>query len=210
VYLSTRSGAHVMKRVGFKGYPYDYILLRPYLYRLIDIFPVDFVSWLLNHSTWMPSLITDYTQSCLTIMFLSKDPIINDHIGSKLLAGQITQKYDIERFTENGVILKEIMLPPKLMLLSSQLGTHGNFHSLKKAIFPAAELQCRWATQVLAGKCSLPSEKEMMVDIQDRYQINSSRYTPSEKNSIRVDYIQFCDDLASQFGAKPSLLKLFH
>ncbi|GIX93654.1 dimethylaniline monooxygenase 2 [Caerostris darwini] len=245
VYLSTRSGAHVMKRVGFKGYPYDYILLRPYLYRLIDIFPVDFVSWLFE------SLYLDaqFDHRLYTVVpdhhVLSKDPIINDHIGSKLLAGQITQKYDIERFTEDGVIFKGDHAATKAGAVIIATGYTWKFPFLEEGIlnvdndiinlykcmfpphlphstlaiigfflpfgpgFPAAELQCRWATQVLAGKCSLPSEKEMMVDIQDRYQINSSRYTPSEKNSIRVDYIQFCDDLASQFGAKPSLLKLF-
>ncbi|GBM78080.1 Dimethylaniline monooxygenase [N-oxide-forming] 2 [Araneus ventricosus] len=37
---------------------------------------------------------------------LSKDPVLNDHFGSKLLSGSIVQKPNIQRFTENGVIFE--------------------------------------------------------------------------------------------------------
>ncbi|GBO02051.1 hypothetical protein AVEN_139520-1 [Araneus ventricosus] len=36
----------------------------------------------------------------------SKDPVLNDHFGSKLLSGSIVQKPNIQRFTENGVIFE--------------------------------------------------------------------------------------------------------
>ncbi|KAF8781437.1 Dimethylaniline monooxygenase like protein [Argiope bruennichi] len=75
--------------------------------------------------------------------------------------------------------------------------------------FPIGELQCRWAAQVLTGKCSLPSKDKMIKDINDRFMHNITRYAPNEKMSIRVDYIKYCDDIASQSGAKPNFLKLF-
>ncbi|GBN42772.1 Dimethylaniline monooxygenase [N-oxide-forming] 2, partial [Araneus ventricosus] len=45
VYLSARNGAYVVNRVGLNGIPYDYDMLRPYLYQLMDILPVKFISW---------------------------------------------------------------------------------------------------------------------------------------------------------------------
>ncbi|GFR01765.1 dimethylaniline monooxygenase 5 [Trichonephila clavata] len=48
VYLSTRSGAHVINRIGPSGYPYDYTLLRRYLLGLLDFLPATFVSWILE------------------------------------------------------------------------------------------------------------------------------------------------------------------
>ncbi|GBO33933.1 Dimethylaniline monooxygenase [N-oxide-forming] 2 [Araneus ventricosus] len=75
--------------------------------------------------------------------------------------------------------------------------------------FPPGELQCRWVAQVFAGKCKLPSKKIMLEHTKRRYEANVARYGPSEKVSIKVDYIQYCDELAAEFGAKPNLLKYF-
>ncbi|GFR03228.1 dimethylaniline monooxygenase 2 [Trichonephila clavata] len=117
-------------------------------------------------------------------------------------------------FLEEGIIEKEndkinlykCMFPPQL--------PHATLIIIGFVLpfgpgFPLGELQCRWAVQVLAGKCKLPPKEKMYQEIKKRYKINSKRYTPSEKMSARVDYISYCDDIASQFGAKPDLLKLF-
>ncbi|GBN05601.1 Dimethylaniline monooxygenase [N-oxide-forming] 2 [Araneus ventricosus] len=74
--------------------------------------------------------------------------------------------------------------------------------------FPILELQCRYAVQILAGKCKLPSYELMLKDVKEKYGSNLSRFTPSEKMSLRVDYIEYSNELASKFGAKPNLLKL--
>ncbi|XP_054708253.1 flavin-containing monooxygenase 5-like [Uloborus diversus] len=74
--------------------------------------------------------------------------------------------------------------------------------------FPLGEMQCRWATQLFAGNCKLPSEEEMMNDIKKRHEENCKRYAPSDKMTIRVDYIQYLDEIASQFGAKPNLWRI--
>ncbi|CAL1263036.1 unnamed protein product [Larinioides sclopetarius] len=74
--------------------------------------------------------------------------------------------------------------------------------------FPVLELQCRYAVQVLAGKCKLPCYELMLKDIKDKYRSNFSRFAPNEKMSLRVDYIEYSNELASMFGAKPNLLKL--
>jgi len=74
--------------------------------------------------------------------------------------------------------------------------------------FPIGELQCRWAAQMFAGKCKLPSKEEMVKDINRRHSRNVARYGPSNKQTVRVDYTQFLDELAEQIGCKPYLLKI--
>lgn len=73
--------------------------------------------------------------------------------------------------------------------------------------FPAGELQIRRACYLLAGKDKLPSKDIMMKDIIKRYEANKKRYCPGEKLSIRLDFVQYCDEIAKQFGVKPNLWK---
>ncbi|XP_015914889.2 flavin-containing monooxygenase 5 isoform X1 [Parasteatoda tepidariorum] len=75
--------------------------------------------------------------------------------------------------------------------------------------FPLGEMQCRWAAQVYSGKCSLPSEEVMMESINKRYEENLKRFAPHEKMSVRVDYVQYMDEIAEEIGAKPNMWKLF-
>lgn len=74
--------------------------------------------------------------------------------------------------------------------------------------FPLGDMQTRWAAQVFNGKCLPPSEEEMMDDIKKKYEENCKRYAPSDKNSVRVEYIQYADELGSMFGAKPNMWRL--
>ncbi|XP_055929743.1 flavin-containing monooxygenase 5-like [Argiope bruennichi] len=75
--------------------------------------------------------------------------------------------------------------------------------------FPLGEMQCRWAAQVLSGHCKLPSEEDMLKEIKTRHKQNAERFSPSEKMSVRVDYIPYMDDIANEIGCKPNLWKLF-
>ncbi|GIX93644.1 dimethylaniline monooxygenase 2 [Caerostris darwini] len=244
VYLSTRSGAHVIRRVGPHGYPFDYTLARRWIFLLMAILPYKWMSYLLENIYLDPQFNRDLYAIKPDHHVLSKDPAINDHIHSKFISGSVIQKPDIERFTEHGVIFKgdtevteadvvimatgytwkfpfleegiivkegdkinlyKLMFPPHL--------EHSTFAVLGFLLpfgpgFPVGELQCRWAAQVLAGKCKLPSEKEMVEDINKRYNTNILKYARSDKVSVRVDYVPYCDELASQFGVKPNLLKI--
>ncbi|CAL1263046.1 unnamed protein product [Larinioides sclopetarius] len=245
VYLSTRSGAHVLQRVGPHGYPYDYVLLRRCIFFWFDILPPNVVSWLLESLYLDPQFNHNIYAVKPTHHIFSKDPVINDHITSKLLSGSVKQKPNIQRFTEDGVIFEGDSEVTKADAVIMATGYTWKFPFLEEGIiveeeakislykcvfpinlkhptlavigfvlpfgpgFPIGELQCRWATQVLAGKYNLPSKREMIKDINDRYKKNIARYAPSEKMSIRVDYIKYCDDIASQFGAKPNFFKIF-
>lgn len=74
--------------------------------------------------------------------------------------------------------------------------------------FPLGEIQCRWVAQVFAGNLKLPSKEIMMEEVVKRHEENVKRYRPGDKMSIRVDFIPYMDDIASQFGAKPNLWKM--
>ncbi|GIY81385.1 flavin-containing monooxygenase 5 [Caerostris darwini] len=74
--------------------------------------------------------------------------------------------------------------------------------------FPIGEMQCRWAALVLSGHCKLPSKEIRMEDSKKRHEENRKRYAPSNKLSIRVDYIQYMDEIATEIGCKPNFWKL--
>ena len=75
--------------------------------------------------------------------------------------------------------------------------------------FPAGELQIRWLMELLKGNVQLPPETEMREDIKQRREYRNVRFTDSERHEHQVDWINFMDDISSQFGAKPNLWKIF-
>lgn len=245
VYLSSRSGAFVLNRVGPDGYPVDYILIRRYITKLIDIVPINILSWIMENS-----IINQRFNSKLYAVepkwhVLSKDPVFNDHIGSKLLSGSVIQKGDILKFSENGVIFEGESSVTEADIVVMATGYTWKFPYLDKAVnieegdkinlykcvfppnlkhptlafigfllpfgpgFPLGEMQCRWVAQVLAGKCKLPSREEMLYEINMRHYKNSLRYNPSNKQTVRVDYTQYLDEIAKEIGCMPNFLKLF-
>lgn len=74
--------------------------------------------------------------------------------------------------------------------------------------FPCVEMQCRWASLILSGKCKLPTQKAMMIDIDKQYLSNVKRYGDSDRVFIHADFIVYLDDIAAKIGAKPNLIKL--
>ncbi|GBN30747.1 Dimethylaniline monooxygenase [N-oxide-forming] 2 [Araneus ventricosus] len=245
VYLSARNGVHVVNRVGLNGIPYDYALFRPYLYQLMDIFPIKFVSWCVETGY----LDTQFNHKLYAVVpkqhLLTRDPSVTSNFSAKLINGAVIQKPGIQRFTEDGVIFEGETEVTKADVVIMATGYTWNFPFLEEGVlvreedrldlykcvfpiqlkhptlafigfispfgpgFPPGELQCRWVAQVFAGKCKLPSQKEMLKHTKKRYKTNVARYGPSEKVSIKVDFIQYCDEIAVEFGAKPDLLNYF-
>ncbi|XP_072293924.1 flavin-containing monooxygenase 5-like [Eucyclogobius newberryi] len=76
------------------------------------------------------------------------------------------------------------------------------------AIMPISEIQARWATRVFKGLVKLPSTSAMQRDIKCKEDTMCKRYVASQRHTIQVDYIDYMDEIASQFGAMPNFLKL--
>ncbi|XP_015906489.2 dimethylaniline monooxygenase [N-oxide-forming] 2 [Parasteatoda tepidariorum] len=244
VYLSTRSGAHVLTRAGPHGLPIDYVLFRRYITFLLDILPTNLCSWLLECFFLDLKFNSRLYAVAPEFHILSKDPVFNDHLASKLISGSIIQKREISKFAENGVIFEGETSITEADAVIMGTGYTWKFPFLEKDIrtdledqinlykciwppnlehstmafagyilpfgpgFPLGELQCRWIAQVFAGNVKLPSKKEMLDDITKRNEANERRYGPSDKQSIRVDYVQYEDEIAEQIGAKPNLWKI--
>ncbi|XP_013400134.1 dimethylaniline monooxygenase [N-oxide-forming] 5 [Lingula anatina] len=77
------------------------------------------------------------------------------------------------------------------------------------ALFPIAELQCRWATRVFKGLIKLPDKEVMEADMTAKRDAMAKRYVQSQRHTIQVDWVPYMDELATHVGCKPNLLKLF-
>ncbi|XP_050040208.2 flavin-containing monooxygenase 5-like [Dermacentor andersoni] len=107
---------------------------------------------------------------------------------------------------DNHVHLYKYVFPPQLKHPS--LAVIGLIQTLGP-IFPAAEMQSRWMAKLLSEKRSLPSEEAMLEDIRKKRDSMRRRYTASPRYNMEVDWLSYMDELASQIGARPNLLKYF-
>ncbi|KAM4860752.1 flavin-containing monooxygenase 5-like [Thomomys bottae] len=76
------------------------------------------------------------------------------------------------------------------------------------ATIPTSELQSRWVVRVFAGLKKLPSESNMMADINRRKQKMAKKFVKSPRVAHRVQYIDYMDEIASEIGVKPNLFSL--
>ncbi|XP_003767440.1 dimethylaniline monooxygenase [N-oxide-forming] 5-like [Sarcophilus harrisii] len=113
---------------------------------------------------------------------------------------------DLIKVTDNEVSLYKLMFPPDLE--QPTLAIIGLIQPLG-IVLPIAELQSRWATRVFKGLNKLPSVKDMMADITQRKKAMEKRYVKSPRHTIQVDHIEYMDEIATQIGVKPNLLRLF-
>ncbi|XP_051929196.1 flavin-containing monooxygenase 5-like [Hippocampus zosterae] len=87
------------------------------------------------------------------------------------------------------------------------LAVVGFIHALG-AIMPQAEMQARWAVQVLKGRKKLPSSQVMVKAVEKDTKSMKQSYIVSKLTPLQVDFVTYMDDLAGEIGARPSLLWL--
>lgn len=112
---------------------------------------------------------------------------------------------DIVHFKDNKVHLYKYSIIPTLK--HHTLAIIGLIQPLGP-IFPVAEMQSRWFTQVLKGNLKLPAKECMEKDIKAKNEANAKRYTDSTRHTIQIDWIPFMDELSKAIGAKPNLIKM--
>ncbi|XP_075545128.1 flavin-containing monooxygenase 5-like [Dermacentor variabilis] len=113
---------------------------------------------------------------------------------------------DVVPVVDNQVQLYKYVFPPQLKHPS--LAIIGLVQPAG-AMFPISELQSRWMAELLSEKRSLPSEEAMFEDIRKKRDSMRRRYVASLRHTIQVDWINYMDELASQIGARPNILKCF-
>ncbi|XP_047561331.1 flavin-containing monooxygenase 5-like [Lutra lutra] len=77
------------------------------------------------------------------------------------------------------------------------------------ATIPTSELQSRWAVRVFKGLNKLPSMRGMMDDIRKKRKKNEKEFLNKPHDTLRVQYVDYMDEIASEIGVKPNLLSLF-
>ncbi|CAG2106556.1 unnamed protein product, partial [Medioppia subpectinata] len=105
VYLSTRSGSWVLRRVGLSGRPFDGQFNRRSMQTLLSLTPYPiqcyfgemYVNTKFNHKL--------YDLKPKHRLF-AQHPMVNDDLPNRVLAGYVCVKPNIDRFTENGVVFE--------------------------------------------------------------------------------------------------------
>uniref|UniRef100_A0A023GL55 Flavin-containing monooxygenase n=1 Tax=Amblyomma triste TaxID=251400 RepID=A0A023GL55_AMBTT len=111
---------------------------------------------------------------------------------------------DVVSVVDNQVQLYKYVFPPHLK--HPTMAIIGLIQPIG-AIFPIAELQARWMAELLTKKRSLPSEEAMHENIRKKLAAMRRRYVDSPRHTIQVDWIDYMDELASQIGARPNMIK---
>ncbi|KAH9373202.1 hypothetical protein HPB48_004947 [Haemaphysalis longicornis] len=113
---------------------------------------------------------------------------------------------DVVSVVDNHVQLYKYVFPPQLR--HPTLAVIGLIQPVG-AIFPISEMQSRWMGELLCKRRSLPSAEAMYENIRRKQEAMRRRYVGSPRHTIQVDWINYMDELASQIGARPQLLKYF-
>ncbi|XP_041493977.1 flavin-containing monooxygenase 5 isoform X2 [Microtus oregoni] len=112
---------------------------------------------------------------------------------------------DSVKVVKNKVSLYKKVFPPNLE--KPTLAIIGLIQPLG-AIMPISELQGRWATQVFKGLKQLPSQREMLEDINKSREEMEKRYVDSQRHTIQGDYVDTMEEIAELLGVRPNLLSL--
>jgi len=111
---------------------------------------------------------------------------------------KIEKEFDVE-YRENLTWMYKMMIPPKYPNIAFPGLVQPN-----GAIFPVAEMQCRYITSQIKGFIKPPpSLSEMEKDIRKRQAKNQMQYYTSARHTIEVDFTLYMDELAKEIGCYP-------
>ena len=106
VYLVTRKGTWLLRRLADQGFPIDGIYTRFYLNLLFKFFPFSYVNRKLEESAsqWFNHEIYGLKP---IFPLLSAHPTVNDELPNRLANGTVRIKPNIKEFTEHGIIFED-------------------------------------------------------------------------------------------------------
>lgn len=120
VYLSTRRGTWVQRRVGHEGRPSDMGFHRRFLIFIANLLPY----WLLcTIFEWNLNKFFDHEKYGLkpNHRVFSQHVMVNDSLPNRILSGTVAVKGDIAKFTEDGVVFQgdEEVTPVDVVILAT-------------------------------------------------------------------------------------------
>ncbi|KAL3248248.1 hypothetical protein MRX96_056655 [Rhipicephalus microplus] len=213
VYLSTRRGCWVIRRVGFWGIPADSFLNR----RTVNLFNKYAPEWLVNfvYETYSNEAFNhklgDVEEFTETGVIFKGEEGYEEKLDVVILATGYLATFpfldqEVHKTEKNKVCLYKYVFPPHLP--HPTLAFIGLLQLLG-GVFPAQEAQSRWFAQLINKKVSLPSCKEMQADYERWRENLEKRYVDSLRHTFQADWVDYMDDISSQFGAKPDLWRMF-
>uniref|UniRef100_A0AC34Q571 Flavin-containing monooxygenase n=1 Tax=Panagrolaimus sp. JU765 TaxID=591449 RepID=A0AC34Q571_9BILA len=104
---------------------------------------------------------------------------------------------------ENEVTLYKYMYPPNLSKHNT-LAVIGCIQPLG-SIMPISEMQVRVFFEAFTKKVQLPTEEEMLNDINQKKYAMRHTFVHTRRHTIQVDYANFMDELADLINCKPSI-----
>ncbi|EFO17427.2 hypothetical protein LOAG_11072 [Loa loa] len=106
VYISTRTGTWVLKRIWDKGEPIDFVFVNRYMHAIRKLAP----SWLIN-KTYESRLEQNFDHGRYGLKpkhhALAQHATINDDLPGRIVCGSIIIKPNVARFTEHDVIFED-------------------------------------------------------------------------------------------------------
>ncbi|KAK1897146.1 Dimethylaniline monooxygenase [N-oxide-forming] 5 [Dissostichus eleginoides] len=216
VYLSTRSGAWVVGRVGQGGLPGDIVGTSRLDMMIQELFP-----------SWVSRMVEKKLDEAYDHKLYGRvqvKPNVKEFCGSSVVFvdGSIDE-VDVVVFAtgynysfpflpsalqaKSGYRLRlyKHVFPPALS--QPTLAVVGFINGLG-SITPLSEMQARWATRVFKGLSALPSEEAMNKEIEKDTETMHQSFACSERNPLQVDYIPYLDSVAEQVGVRPNILWL--
>ncbi|MEQ2186090.1 hypothetical protein GOODEAATRI_025023, partial [Goodea atripinnis] len=205
VYLSTRSGAWVIRQVSDNGLPVDRFNTR-FVHVMFRLLPMSVLNWLgekklnamYDHAMYglkpKHRLLLNHISSFLFFQRLfSQIPVINDDLPFKILSGSVLIKPNVKEIRGSTVDLIVFAtgynydfpyLPNNIMYKS------GHRVGLYKHVFPPV---LEHPTLAIVGFIHSDGAIMPQAEMQARF----------------VDFVEYMDDLAKDINVRPSLLWLF-
>ncbi|KAL1427553.1 hypothetical protein MTO96_017255 [Rhipicephalus appendiculatus] len=238
-YLSTRRGAWVTRRVGPNGAPIDIFMLtrlRKYVMSLLphslaNGYMESFLNRSFNHEAYGLKPKHRYNAMHPTTNDVLPSLILSGKVRVKKNIAEFTEDGVIFDDDDNATPLDDVILATgyqiKFPFLAKEVvSVEDNQVQLYKYVFPpqlkhpslaiiglvqpvGPIFSSRWMAELLSKKRSLPSKEAMFESIRKVRESMRRRYVASPRHTIQVDWLDYLDDLASEIGARPNLLKYF-
>ncbi|KAK4353987.1 hypothetical protein RND71_026181 [Anisodus tanguticus] len=164
----------------------------------IEVSKLDNYANLWNHSK------IDYVDESGEVTFMDGSSIHAD-----IILHCTGYKYDFPFLETNGIVnadedrtvrpLYKHVFPPKLSPWLSFVGI-----PYQVIVFLMLELQAKWIAKVLSGKVHLPSEEEMLADVEDHNrQLEEAGIPKRHTHRLRPHEMEYMDWVAAQMGMPP-------
>ncbi|XP_028400860.1 dimethylaniline monooxygenase [N-oxide-forming] 2-like [Dendronephthya gigantea] len=241
VYLSTRSGGYIVKRlVPGTTKPFDHQITRAagLVNKNLKRFYVSGV-----HNTEYDFVRLGLQPS--GVLGVNQFGFVNDELPTKIITGRVIVKGELKDLRETSVVFggEEVLenidaiifctgfkldfpFAPDIIPVENE-----HYSRLYKHIFipeahhqtlafiglietvgsdvPTWEMQARVAAEVFAGRCVLPSNKDMLAECLAREEQLSNIGRSKEKFLHGVPMIAYMDEITEMIGAKPDLWSIF-